>query len=70
MLKFNAKIVGISSGGKMEKFCNAKGIKHVKIKMPGLPRATLPYLLYVQLRIIRNLVGVIDGQVFDSIKDL
>lgn len=69
-IKYDAKVIAISSGGKMEKLCKERLINHVKIKMLGLPRATLPYLLYVQLRIIRNLVNVTDGLVFESIRDL
>ena len=69
-IKYDAKIIGISSGGKLEKLCNANRVRHVNIKMLGLPRATLPYLLYVQLKLIKSLVNITDNQVFDSIRDL
>ncbi len=69
-IKFDAAVIAISSGGKMEKLCKTKGIKHLKLKMLGSPRATLPYLLCLQLRVIRDLVNVSDSQVFYSIRDL
>ena len=66
----NVKCIAVSSGGRMEELCRAKGVNHVKIKNLGVPRATLPCLLYTHMRIIRDLVNINDSLILDSINDL
>jgi glucose/mannose-6-phosphate isomerase len=52
----NAEVVSISSGGRLQEACVARGHKHIQIPNTGLPRASLPYLIMPTLRLINPLL--------------
>ncbi|MEM1994106.1 MAG: bifunctional phosphoglucose/phosphomannose isomerase [Nitrososphaerales archaeon] len=54
-LKRNCIVVGLSSGGRLEKICVENGIKHVKLGKALTPRTALPSILYSTLIILSKL---------------
>ena len=53
----DAQIIGVSSGGLLEKLCKVYGFKHVKIKQHVAPRYSLPSILFATLRIVARIDG-------------
>ena len=62
-----AKIIAISSGGKMQEFCKKHRIIHNKIDMINSPRASLPLTLYSTLALFGENFGIKSYDVKESI---
>ncbi len=71
-LKYDAKLIAISSGGLMQEFCRKNGMHHVRIKMLSCARASLPFLIFTKLRILRQLMNGadLDHKVLSCLSDL
>ena len=62
------KIIAISSGGKMEKYCTKNKIKHINVPIFNSPRASYPAYLYSILNVLGNLIPIKKNDVFESIR--
>jgi len=70
-LKTNAKIIALSSGGKMEKFStNHDEIKYFKINQIHSPRASLFGFLYSALNILQYLIPIKKIDIEESLSEL
>jgi len=68
--KTNAKIIALSSGGKMEKICENRNIDFYKIKKVHSPRASFLGFLYASLNILEDIVPVKKTDIDESIQSL
>ena len=68
--KTNAKIIALSSGGKMEEFCKKKKINFYKIKKEHSPRASFLGFLYASLNVLEDIVPVKKTDINESIQSL
>ena len=68
--KSNARFVSMSSGGKMEDFCEKNNLKFYKIKKDHSPRASLLGFLYAALNIFEEIIQINKNDVNESIKSL
>jgi glucose/mannose-6-phosphate isomerase len=68
--KSNARFVSMSSGGKMEDFCEKNNLKFYKIKKYHSPRASLLGFLYAALNIFEEIIQINKNDVNESIKSL
>ena len=68
--KTNAKIIALSSGGKMEKICENRNIDFYKIKKEHSPRASFLGFLYASLNILEDIVPVKKTDIDESIQSL
>ena len=66
--KTNSKVIALSSGGKMEKFCKKKKIDFYKIKTEHSPRASFLGFLYASLNVLEDIVPVKKSDVDESIQ--
>ncbi|EMR73497.1 bifunctional phosphoglucose/phosphomannose isomerase [Thermoplasmatales archaeon SCGC AB-539-N05] len=62
------KIIGISSGGKLQDFCQQLGVKHIRIKTGFQPRVALAYLLFPTLTVLQK-TGLIKENVNPDIEE-
>ena len=53
-----SKIIGISSGGKLEEFCKKREISHIKIPSDLQPRAATGYMLFSSLYALKK-IGIL-----------
>ena len=64
------KIIGISSGGKLEEFCNGREVPHIKIPSNYPPRTATGYILFSSILALKN-IGILnfdlDAEIQDSI---
>lgn len=65
-----SKIIGFSSGGKLEQFCKKNKIEFRKIPLVHSPRASFPIFLYSMLRVLKSVVPVKKSDVLESIHQL
>ena len=68
--KLSCKVVGLSSGGKIEKFCNSHNIEFRKIPQFHSPRASFPSFLYSMLNIFEPMIPIKKKEIKDSLKNL
>lgn len=68
--KAGCKIVGFSSGGKMEEYCNTNKIEYRKVPILNSPRASFPIFLYTLLNVLGQLIPVKKTDVIESISYL
>ena len=69
-VKSKCKVVGFSSGGKMEKFCKKKKIEFRKIEQIHSPRASFTSFLYSMLNILEPIIPIKKSDVLESLKEL
>lgn len=50
------KIIGISSGGKLQNYCEKRNITHIKIPTGFQPRAATAYLLFSSILVLKKIV--------------
>jgi glucose/mannose-6-phosphate isomerase len=60
-VKRKSKIIGITSGGKLEEWCKRFNLPHVLIPTGYQPRSALPYLLFSMIECLQKL-GVVNLQ--------
>ena len=65
--KTNAKAVGFSSGGLLEKYCVSNNIFYQKIPMIHSPRASLTSFLYSILSILDPILPIDESEIYESI---
>jgi glucose/mannose-6-phosphate isomerase len=49
------KTISISSGGKLEEYCQNRGITHVKIPSGYVPRGAIAYFIFISLKILEKI---------------
>jgi len=64
------KVIGISSGGKMESFCNKNNIEFRKIPMIHSPRSSFVSFVYSILHILDSILPIKKNDVLESIERL
>jgi len=68
--KIGCKLIGFSSGGKMEEYCNKNKIDYSKIPMYHSPRASFTVFLYSILKILNSLIPVTKEDISESINEM
>ncbi len=68
--KKNCKIIAISSGGKMEEYCEKYNIDFRKIVQNHSPRASFSGFLYYLLRVLEDILPITKEEINESIKEL
>ena len=68
--EINCKIIGFSSGGKMEMYCEKNKIKHCKIKLIHSPRASFPSFFYTIVKTLKDILDLDTEKILESIKEL
>ncbi len=66
----NCKIIAVSSGGEIERFCEFNNIDYRKIKQFISPRASLVSFVYSMLKILELILPINKEEVIESIKSL
>ncbi|MGI0056409.1 MAG: SIS domain-containing protein, partial [Nitrosarchaeum sp.] len=66
----DSKIIAVSSGGKMEEYCNRNNIYFRKISQYHSPRASFTGFLYSLLKILEPVLPIEQGEVYESINQL
>ena len=64
------KILGFSSGGKMQKFCNQHDIEFMNINKIHSPRASLVGFVYTILKVLEPILPIQKTDIIDSIDQL
>jgi len=67
---FDCKVIGFSSGGKMESFCKENNIEYRKIPMVHSPRASFVSFVYSILYILNSILPIKKSDVLESIDNL
>jgi len=67
---FDCKVIGFSSGGKMESFCKENNIEYRKISMIHSPRASFVIFVYSILLILDSILPIKKSDVLESIEKL
>ncbi len=62
------KIIGISSGGKLEEYCKKRNITHLKIPSGYQPRAATGYMLFMALHALKK-TGILKFDIDKEIED-
>jgi len=62
------KIIGISSGGKLQEYCDKREISHIKIPSGYQPRAATAYTLFSTLRTLEK-VGLLTDYIESEINE-
>ena len=68
--KMSTKVVGFSSGGKMENLCLKNNIYYQKIPMIHSPRASFPKFLFSILNILEPIIPIKKNEINESICSL
>jgi len=68
--KTDCKLIGFSSGGKMEKYCIKNNVKYRKIPMHHSPRATFPAFLYSILKTLNSVIPIKKEDISESIAEM
>ena len=67
-LKKNCKIIGFSSGGKMEKKFKDENLEYRKIPMYNSPRASFSSYFYSMLKVLEKFLPIEKQHIFESIE--
>ena len=68
--KTGCKLIGFSSGGKMEEYCSKNNIAYRKIQMHHSPRASFPAFLYSILKTLNSVIPVKKEDIPESITEM
>ncbi|MBL77114.1 MAG: glucose-6-phosphate isomerase [Chloroflexi bacterium] len=68
--KMSTKVIGFSSGGKMENLCINNNIYYQKIPMIHSPRASFPKFLFSILNILEEVIPINQNEINESISGL
>ena len=68
--KKDCKVISLSSGGKMEKFCMDNKIEFRKIPKIHSPRASFTRFLYSMLKILNPIIPIPQQNIFESIEEM
>ena len=69
-LKTNCKIIGFSSGGKLEEKCKENNLEYRKIPMSNSPRASFSAYFYSMLKVLENFLPIEKQDITESIETL
>ena len=64
------KIIGFSSGGKMEEYCNKYEIEYRKIEKNHSPRSSLTSYVYSILKVLQKSLKIKESDILESITEL
>jgi glucose/mannose-6-phosphate isomerase len=68
--KKNCKVIGFSSGGKMESFCTKNNLPYRKIPQIHSPRASFPNFAYSILKTLNSIIPIDSKNIIQSITSL
>ena len=68
--KKGCKIIAFSDGGKIQKFCQERGIQFRRVNLHHSPRASFTIFLYAMLKELQPVLPIIRNDVNESIKKL
>jgi len=68
--KTDCKLIGFSSGGKMENLCTKNNIEYRKIPMHHSPRASFPVFLYSILKTLNSVIPMKKEDISESISEM
>ena len=68
--KTDCKLIGFSSGGKMEEYCTKNNVAYRKILMYHSPRASFPAFLYSILKTLNSVIPVKKEDISESIREM
>jgi len=68
--KTNCKLIGFSSGGKMEEYCTKNKVAYRKILMHHSPRASFPAFLYSILKTLNSVIPVKKEDILESFDEM
>ena len=68
--KLTDKVIAISSGGEMEKYCKNVGIDFRRISQQHSARASLPIFLYSLLKILKPILPIKENDIRQSLNEL
>jgi len=68
--KKNCKVIGFSSGGKMESFCSKNNIQYRKVPKIHSPRASFSNYTYSILKTLNSIIPIDKQEIIQSIKIL
>jgi len=68
--KLTDKVIAISSGGEMEKYCKNASIDFRRISQQHSPRASFPIFLYSLLKILKPILPIEENDIRQSLNEL
>jgi len=68
--KLDCRIIGFSSGGKIEDYCIKNNIKHRKIPQHLSPRSSFTEFLYSMIKVLQSIIPIEEKDVIESITQL
>jgi len=68
--KINCRLIGFSSGGKMEEYCVKNKVEFRKIPIYHSPRASFPAFLYSILKTLNSIISVKKEDISESINEM
>jgi len=68
--KTDCKLIGFSSGGKMEEYCTKNNVQFRKISMHHSPRASFPAFLYSILKTLNSVIPVKKDDISESLGEM
>ncbi|MCZ6581636.1 MAG: SIS domain-containing protein, partial [Thaumarchaeota archaeon] len=68
--KTGCKLIGFSSGGKMEEYCAKNNVMYRKIPMYHSPRASFPTFLYSILKTLNSIIPVKKEDILESFDEM
>ncbi len=68
--KTGCKLIGFSSGGKMEEYCNKNKVDYRKIPMHHSPRASFPVFLYSILKTLNSVIPMKKEDISESLGEM
>jgi len=68
--KTGCKLIGFSSGGKMEEYCAKNNVMYRKIPMHHSPRASFPVFLYSILKTLNSAIPVKKDDILESFDEM
>ena len=68
--KIKCKIIAFSGGGKMQEYCNKKGLNYRQIPMIHSPRASFPAFLFSILKTLESILPIEKTDIINSLNEL
>ena len=68
--KMKCKLIAFSDGGKMQEYCNNKGVNYRNISMVHSPRASFPAFLFSILRNLESFLPIEKADIINSLNEL
>ena len=68
--KMKCKLIAFSDGGKIQEYCNDKGVNYRNISMVHSPRASFPAFLFSILRNLESFLPIEKADIINSLNEL